>query len=1245
MNGQDPPDRNNKSTQVPEPAEQVERAKEAQRLIEQAVALGEQGRLLDEVDIYRHVLSAFGDDADAGCREFAAMAGVNAGIAWSEAEHLDEALDVLAEVCRRFGDEPSPAIGDQVIRALMNTSYVLDRLARHQEEISAYDEIIRRFGDSEDAGHLRAAAIAYVNKSLTLHQVGKPDEALHTCEEVLGRYESMRLPELREPLASARLGVEKLRPLARTALAKTRAEPAEPGVSERRARPHNAAHAPQFSDGEWDTLRISPFAVLGLVTSSSGGPDVAADHAFESWLGEMLGQPSNLDEWLGPLASDMARWRASTERANSEPLDVLNSADQLLGTMADTDAYPYRQALVGLAERVAATAGGSHSPASKRMARLIQMRLLPTPEQVSTFFDALAAKALNKDDFVPQLEIQAIEAMYRHGRLEDVIDASVRLRGRLRELPSGSVDFEIAQTYEIEGRARAVNDPPAGERLLREAIDRMRPLNEAASARCAITLADHLRLTGRTREADDIARGALRTLTDANEDDPQAIGRAEFVSGLIARSLGRPEEAERHVRSARSRFEQAGDAQGTANAENELAVLALDADRDDDAATLFEDALRRYEALDDPLGKAHVNHYLGEIAMRRDALDEARTRYATAIELYKGIPEPVGIATTEFELGRLDALTGDGRAAVASLTSALRQYQTLGDSGGSANCYCLLGQVYRASGNAEQARQMFHIACNLYAKDGSPSLAKSLLGEASATVQADKAEAMRLAWSAVERLDRIRGTLRSTVARYEHGARWQTHYLEAIKIACECIDHEAALTFALRLHGRLITEEILAVDRGPDASETEARFAYELRRLHELHAQGWRGKEGSQPALETEATRLTDLWASTDRLLTARDVDAGVISAVAHKDGVAIITFVWRSDVHLAFVTTPQETFLVEYQTDAVSLIEATIAAIEAQVASRQAIAAQRDEVWDREVATLRTLLWAPLAAKAGALPVRVLSDGLLSYVPYSLVVPRPFRLLPGPGLLARSHDAQREYSDRLIAIGSPAMDLPGVSFELALVEALGGKPVGADGGLAPWQALLSGSASATICYVASHMRRPFGLEDGVIQLRSSPGDHEGQMRAISPAELLRLRLECEVLVLSGCWSAIAGTGPELLSAGAVLQAVTGARVVIATQFPVSDLAAVLFSAELLPALMAGVPVEEAVADALASMRGARAQSVRNRLDGVASAMPGTDDAVGLVKVAYLSEPSSAANGEPLVLPPSDRAAFVILGR
>ena len=481
-----------------------------------------------------------------------------------------------------------------------------------------------------------------------------------------------------------------------------------------------------------------------------------------------------------------------------------------------------------------------------------------------------------------------------------------------------------------------------------------------------------------------------------------------------------------------------------------------------------------------------------------------------------------------------------------------------------------------------------------------------------ATDVPDHELAASLSAEAVTVLESVRGTLRSEFARLAHGERWEPVYEAAISHALDADLEGQAFELACRYLGRLIFEEQLGAD--PDRPR--------------------RVEIGSRRAPEIAPFDLPSLEAAVGRR------------------GVALVLLLWRRNLALGFVLAPSgKLSLHRYDDDDVAAIDEAVTAWRTDAgrspAERNVVG---EAVFAEHLEQLEVRLWAPLEPAIGGRPVRLVPDAALGSVPFAAITRSALRILPGAGLLLT--EPEPNDGDDLVALGAdPAGELAGIELCLALTETAGGRVV--RGSADPARFLLADTGQHRLLALLGHMDLASDPGHASVRLAAQRPDGKGlERRDLSALELLRLRCRATDVLLLGCASAAsADGGTELLSIAGALLASTGARAVLASCVPVSELAATLLYVELLGPLSRGELLDDALGAALERLADLRLTTLDAYLDGLIRIQP----ALRNLKVAELSfaawvRAQIAASGahargsQPLLTLP-DRAAWTILGR
>ena len=197
-----------------------------------------------------------------------------------------------------------------------------------------------------------------------------------------------------------------------------------------------------------------------------------------------------------------------------------------------------------------------------------------------------------------------------------------------------------------------------------------------------------------------------------------------------------------------------------------------------------------------------------------------------------------------------------------------------------------------------------------------------------------------------------------------------------------------------------------------------------------------------------------------------------------------------------------------------------------------------------------------------------------------------------------------------------------------------------------PRTALLTTQGHARVLFISSHISANIGQGEHAagILLAAADGDGPAVQLAVPSYDLFSMQLKADIVVLSGCAGALSLGDASLMSAAAALLTRTGAKVVLGTAWPVSDIGATFVWAELAPRLAAGEDPELALAAVLAHLASVLAGSSPGQfVDDLLARYPSL--ASPQSRGALIATASSSANLPGAVLSLSDLACWTILAR
>src|SRR5262249_46119860 len=218
-----------------------------------------------------------------------------------------------------------------------------------------------------------------------------------------------------------------------------------------------------------------------------------------------------------------------------------------------------------------------------------------------------------------------------------------------------------------------------------------------------------------------------------------------------------------------------------------------------------------------------------------------------------------------------------------------------------------------------------------------------------------------------------------------------------------------------------------------------------------------------------------------------------------------------------------------------------------------------------------------------------------------------------------------------------PLSTLPGAAVEAAAVAlALHGTPL--IGPAATEAGTRAALPSAPVVHLATH-----GIVDPVAPLASAVMLANGDQLTV--AELLSLRLDADIVVLSACETGtgrIAG-GDELLGLARGLIA-AGARAAVVTLWPVNDESAAIMMTRLQTLRAEGKPTGEALGSAMAWLRGLSSAQVTDLFQELRSQVSAEPHPVGDQAPTGIRTISTHPVTRTAPVHPSHWAPFVLIG-
>lgn len=983
----------------------------------------------------------------------------------------------------------------------------------------------------------------------------------------------------------------------------------------------------------WETLSTAPCWLCSLMGTIGDLELPVIGAAFASWYRSLKPDGPVQTEWVEGLRLYAATWDKHCRE--TDPETGLRLVNEALDSLDPEQALPYRKFLADLADAIG-VAAGPENVSVQRLAPLISAQLNMTEEKIAVLERRMIAEATRRDPnrLSPDLELRRLEALVVEDRFGQALADAAALRARLEAFNALGEDAyllsAIGETFAIEGRALLQSDPAEGERRLRDGIERMVAAGSPRASVYRSLLGHELRLTGQDAEARDLFNETIRELADAEAGNEVALGNATFGLGLMEATAGRIESAERLVNRAHAYFEACIDTLGVANADNELGRIALARGRFSEAWDRLTDARDRYESLGHGLGVANATGLLGEVASTVGRAGDAEALLQAAMELYAQGQDALGMANTAFELGKLALHRDDIEVAKRWTARAGEFYSRQHDQLGVANCTYIMAGIADASGDPDTARDLY--ALIQQESPDSVIAVRAQLREARLRVADDPLGAATLVHDAVARADAISSEATTLSGRLAQAREWRRALGEAIETLNESGDVRGAMAVALKQWGRNLWFDIETGGTGPSIASTHERVAFERERLKAARTRAGH-MAWPEDALDAEARRLVDLEFTAEQSLIAEQPDVEDLIDALSLASETLLLFVWQPGLHLCFLL-DDAVRSIGYDDVTARRIDAAISLIASETDVLRMPRPTQIDVWATALGALAKDLWAPLTPLLGDRRPRVCPDGDLALVPFE-TFGSGVRLIASLSSLTRQPSSQ-SLAAGVLHISPDPRGLPGVAVERSIVNSLGGRGVSDEQEI---NGLLTGlePAEAHLVYVGSHASGAVTEHDAALHVVAGE-----ETVALSPSDLLRLRIKCDILVISGCSSGVVGRGPSLLSAGACLASASNATIV-AARYSVSDLGAALFALDVLPRLISGADIDQAVSEARHALGRLTIGGVIDRLAGLSTISEEAATAGRRLKEASGDMLDGDQDG--WALPISDQYAWTVLGR
>ena len=175
----------------------------AMATINLGVALGQLGRVEEEIAVYEKLIEAVDGDEDE-LQEHIATALYNRGVAFSDMGGPTEAIASYDQAIDRFSTSDVQRAREQAVSALLNKGVKLDELGHTEEALAIYDRVLKQYGDWPGLRAVIARSMA--NRGSALARLGRMEEALPAYAEVDERFGDAEEPEIQEQVVAAMVG-------------------------------------------------------------------------------------------------------------------------------------------------------------------------------------------------------------------------------------------------------------------------------------------------------------------------------------------------------------------------------------------------------------------------------------------------------------------------------------------------------------------------------------------------------------------------------------------------------------------------------------------------------------------------------------------------------------------------------------------------------------------------------------------------------------------------------------------------------------------------------------------------------------------------------------------------------------------------------------------------------------------------------------------------------------------------------
>ncbi len=750
-------------------------------------------------------------------------------------------------------------------------------------------------------------------------------------------------------------------------------------------------------------------------------------------------------------------------------------------------------------------------------------------------------------------------------------------------------------------------------------------------------IAEHL---GEPADARTHYRRAIDVLRRV--EDPFGEAQTRNNLGVLERGLGNLDSAMAHYVDALAIFESLDERRWQARVSSNIGYVYRGVNEPQRALTSFEHALALFRQVEDARGEAATLDNLGMAHRQLDRLDVAQTYHQQALELRRRHGHRRAEAVTLRRLAEVTADRGEPTEALNMLGQAAAIAAEIGDQPSEAAARRRIGEILLAEGHFADAEAQLESALALARNAGQRAAEAQTLDRLARVARADgrNTDARIRTAAAIQGLEDLRTRIASQDLRTSYSSLLHDAY--ALDVELTMVAHRAApsvgharraLAVVERARARALLEWIQDADIDLGSRVDPGRQALRRQLFDALRAKTARlaardlddasrtaleaGQQANLQHLDTLDAEIRRQSPAYDEIVRPRPLDAEHIQALVDPGTTLAVYFVGEPTSYLWRVTSDS---IDAFALPGRSALEASALEVHRRWSALD-VAARADD--HRAAVRLAAMLRLDALVGRHAAKTRrvaIIADGALHLVPFAALPvvdphasssegepPAPLIThvevvsIPSASVLElgrdRRADTARERTVAVIADPIYAADfanLPASRDEAAAIAAT----VPTDAlfravGLDARRSVVQGRRlrEFAIVHFATH-----GVIDMVnpalsgLVLSPELDDRPGRSGFLSLREIFELDLDAELVVLSGCRTAL---GPEVRGEGLIGLArgfmFAGSRRILASLWRVEDRATAALMARFYEALaVAGTTPATALAEAQRALAASR---------------------------------------------------------